>query len=465
MRWAAAFAVFGALRVLALQHAFGLFGPLGPDPALWGLTALDLRAGNAPAAVPLYPWLAGRTHLPVDAGLACSWIAAALLPVTAWWAARPLGVGAVAAGVLTLVLPDLGLFGVQLQPDALYVLVNTALAGALLRRAWGPALTLAVVGWMLREPGAIVLVAALGAALLAGRRRVALAALTGACVWPLALGGTLGAVQPWTERTAMAVDGLSAEEPPPYLPRKLAARYVDMGPLERLAVHAARTAEHSPDGLAWMVLGGLVAVRRRRWLLFVPALPAVATLVVWSERRHVVAFTPVAAIALAGASAPPARIAAAALAVWSMSKTGELGRRLAVEAPGLPDLERTSRWICAQSVDGDRLLSLDQRVGLWCPMAQLESTADPAAWRTWLVAPAGSIAPPWEVVHEDGSPFAVHRLPSDPGCPTAPPGRYLVAWGPRAHPAFDRVPVAGHKPIRMGAPDPGDPCGLMDTAP
>ena len=461
MRWAALFVVLGALRVAALQQGFGLFGPLGPDPALWGLTALDLEAGNPPATVPLYPWLMSLAALPTTLGLPLSWGAAALIPVAVWWAARPLGRGAVVAGAVALILPDLGLFGPQLQPDALYTLLNTVLAGALVRRSWHLALTLAVAGWLLREPGVIVLLVVTGAAFVAGRWRPAGLALGAALVLPALFGGRLGPSQPWTERSAMAVEGLSADEAPPYLPRVLARKYVEMGPLERWWVHAERALDHSPDGLAWMVLGVLVGLRQRRFLLLLPAVPAAATLVVWSERRHVAAFTPVAVVAATASSAPPVRVAVAALAIWSASRTGELGRRLAVEAPGLVDLEATSRWICERAEPGDRLLSLDQRVGLWCPLPQLEDTADPAAWRTWLVAPAGSIARPWSEVHSLAEPFTVYRLPEDPGCAITPGGRHLVAWGPRPHPAFDHVPIAKHRAIRLGAPDRGDPCGLM----
>lgn len=462
MRWAALFVVLGALRVAALQHGFGLFGPLGPDPALWGLTALDLQAGNDPATVPLYPWLMSLGELPVGPGLTISWIAAALIPVATWWAAQPLGRGAVAAGAVALLLPDLGLFGTQLQPDALYTLLNTVLAGALVRRAWAWALGLAVAGWLLREPGLIVLMLVVPAAFLARRGRPALF-LAAAFLLPALFGGRLGWEQPWTERSAMAVEGLAAEEPPPYLPRKLARAYVDMNALERLWVHAGRALDHSPDGLAWMTLGALVALRGRRYLLLLPAVPAAATLVVWSERRHVAAFTPIGVVAATSSAAPPVRVAVAALTLWSASKTGELGRRLAVEAPGLVDLEATSRWICEQAEPGDRLLALDQRVGLWCPLPQLEDTADPAAWRTWLVAPAGSIAPPWREVHRVAEPFTVFRLPGDHGCAIADEGRHLVAWGPRPHPAFDHVPIAKRRAIRLGAPDRDDPCGLNES--
>ena len=84
--------LLSVLRLIVWKLGVGPSGPLGSDPALWGLTALDLEAGNAPLTVPLYPWLIQA--LPgglINTGLSLSLLSAALLPLAGWWAAKPYG--------------------------------------------------------------------------------------------------------------------------------------------------------------------------------------------------------------------------------------------------------------------------------------------------------------------------------------------------------------------------------------
>jgi hypothetical protein len=144
-----------AARLLVWSACFHPSGPLGTDPAIWGLTALDLSAGHAPLAVPFYPWILdiGPGGL-IQGGLRVSWIAAGALPLAAWWATRPFGDRAAAvAGGLVLLLPDPLLTAFELQPDALTALWAVLLTGALLREKW---LWIGIgvgVGVVLREHG------------------------------------------------------------------------------------------------------------------------------------------------------------------------------------------------------------------------------------------------------------------------------------------------------------------------
>ncbi len=495
-------AALSALRLWGWEVIFAPEGPLGTDPAIWGLTALDLRAGNPPLAVPLYPWFAGLWEDPVAGGLAVSALAAWLLPAVAWWAARPLGARAAgAAGLAALLLPDPTVYAFQLQPDALFALWAVALGGALMRPSWALAVPLAAAGAVLREHGGPALALVLGAALAwqgSGRARLGRAAalLVLALALPPLLGGALGPGQPWSARTEEALGLLTTDERPPHLRQEQWQDFRERGPAGRAVFHARRALSLAPDSLAWLLLAGLAAGgaawRRRELrpaLALLPALPALSALLLWSERRHVAALAPLATVVLAAAlaalslprpgadrdtssaGAPPgAQRAALALAtalggallLAGLTRLPEEGRRQRAESQAFPPVQAVAAAVCALAHEGDRLLTLDQRLVLWCPLPQLADPSAPEAWRAWLVAPPRSVQAPWAPV--DRSPGEVWIWRLEPAREPRPcegvsrdPARYLLASGPTPHPAFPSVPMPGRPPIALPYPGPCEP--------
>ena len=226
-----------------------------------------------------------------------------------------------------------------------------------------------------------------------------------------------------------------------------------------------------------------------RLLALLPALPAFSALLLWSERRHIAALAPLAAVVLASAVAvlriPPAGaggagdqraadtgrwraadraltaavLASAVLLVVGLLRLPEEGRRQRAESQAFPPVKAVAEAVCELAGPGDRLLTLDQRLLLWCPLPQLADPAAPEAWRAWLVAPPRSVQAPWAPV--DRSPGEVWIWRVAPELAPRPcegvsrdPARYLLASGPTPHPAFAQVPMPGRPPVALPAPEP-----------
>ena len=478
-----ALAVLSLLRLLGWSVLVAPSGPLGTDPAIWGLTALDLAAGNAPLAVPLYPWLTGLVGGLagglVEGGLLVSWAAGLLLPVAAWWAARPMGAGAGAlAGGAMLLLPDPLVYAFQMQPDALTALWAVCLSGALLRERWGLIVPLAALGLVLREHGgpvaALVLMAALAAGVLSPEARWrrlggALALLVAALVIPALFGGALGLEQPWSARSGEALGLLTTGERPPHLKRAEWALYRDAGVSGRALWHARRSLTLAADGWGWIVLAASLIGVRRRWRLALAGLavvPVFGALLVWSERRHVMVMTPAVvtlvsagvARGLGGARVESAALLAAlALTAVPLVRLPEEARRQRAESAAFPPVQAVADLVCELAGPDDLLLTIDQRLLLWCPLPQLADPASADAWRAWLVAPPSSVRPPWQPVDRTPGAVWIWRLDPDraprPCQDTPNAARYLLASGPTPHPAFTDIPLPGRPPITLPTPE------------
>ena len=447
-------------------------GPLGSDPALWGLTALDIEAGNPPLVVPLYPWLIQL--LPgsvVQAGLSLSLCAAWLLPMAAWWAARAISSkAALLAGLGVLLLPDGLIMAYQLQPDALTSLWAVLLAGSLLRSRWTLVVVLALAGLFLREHGAPVFALIVVAALLSpGPRAARVAALlAGALFLPLLLGGDLGLDQPWTERSETALSLLTTDEKPPHLRLDEWQNFRQEGPLGRVLWHASRSLNEAAEAWGWVVLAALVlAGARRRDLLLalLPVLPIFGALIVWSERRHVTIAVPVLVVVLAASLNQlrplPRRavlgLSGLLLALGLLTLPGEASKQR-LESGAFGPVQETAEALCGLASDTDWILSIDQRLLLWCPLPQLSDPRHPEAWRAWLIAPAGSVQSPWLPVEKSRDSAWFYRLSHetlDRPCPPQAPlaRRFLLASGPSPHPAFPRIPMPNSPALSIPFPE------------
>ena len=151
-----------AVAALVLwRQGLGLFGALGTDAALWGLTARDLAVGAAPLVPPGWPGLLAAVHalgVPlIPGGVALSIGAAAGVAVAAWRVCRRLGAGPVAAGLAAVgavALPDMVGWSQQLQPDSLTALIIVALGGLLAGAAAGSGRAACHRSWPSRSPAA-----------------------------------------------------------------------------------------------------------------------------------------------------------------------------------------------------------------------------------------------------------------------------------------------------------------------
>ena len=142
-------------------------------------------------------------------------------------------------------------------------------------------------------------------------------------------------------------------------------------------------------------------------------------------------------------------------------------RRQRDESAAFPPVQAVAERLCALAAPADRLLTIDQRLLLWCPLPQLADPASPAAWRSWLVAPPGTVRPPWQPVDRSLGAVWIWRLEPDRSprpCQDTPDGaRYLLASGPTPHPAFVDIPLPGRPPITLPPPDDcGDSRDLND---
>jgi hypothetical protein len=418
----------GATLLALLTHVVvrlgaGLWGALGTDAALWGMTAMDLRVGAPPLVPPGYPALVALGTVvgaaPVSAGWVVAMASAALLPGAVFLAARGAGASRVAAGLAgaaTLVLPDAGAWAQQVQPDATAALLLVALAGALASGAraqrtgatpaalWAAA-ALAGVLPLVREHGGPA--AAITIVVLLGLRawRPAAAALALWWLGPLVVGlapGLHPADVPWGDRAGGALQALTTTDPRqvPFareLPREARAAYMGLvasgDVVGRLRWHAARSLRLAWDG--WLLVGaaglGLLSLRRRDAMalgaLLLPALPA---LLIWSQRRHVLLLVPVALVGLAVATRGRARgvslgaIALAAALSWPAAWSGGVAG-MRTERFRAEHLARTAGWLRDHAPGGSLLGGVHQDLGLYHPLPRHDPDGSAADWRTFFV--------------------------------------------------------------------------------
>ncbi len=444
---AAALSLLALSLLLGWRLGNGLWGALGTDAALWGLTAMDLRVGADPLVPPGYPALValfyGLGASLVAAGLGVSLVAASLLPGVAYAGLRALGLGRLAAAPVALLLasPDLVAWSQQLQPDALasLMLVTVGLALALSPASAGAA-WVAVVGSgllpLVREHG-LPLVALSGLALATtgpGRRWPRVLALL-ALWWlaPLLVGvlpGPLPTQLPWSDRAGGALAALTADSPEglSFLrelrpqQRQAYGRLLLTGDrLGQLGWHLRRSLALAAD--AWALLGlSALALSALTWWrpqarraalgLGLPLLTALPALLIWSQRRHVALLVPLALLGLLYALAQAPRwlrgLCGAALLVLVLAWPGRL-RSLAAEQrterPRAEHFAELGGWLAAQAPAGALLGGIFQDVGLYHPLPRHDPDGSPADWRTYLLSdrpPPPSALGRWTEVHRVG---------------------------------------------------------------
>lgn len=464
--------LLGVTLALGWRIGGGLRGALGTDAALWGLTARDLAAGSAPLVPPGYPALVALLHgLGLDlvtAGVAWSVVAFALVPAVAFQVARRLGAPVWASalgGVSALAFPDLVGWSQQLQPDALTALLILLLAGLLSgcgsrRAAWGAALIGGVLP-LVREHGAPLAALAGGTLLLAGPRQNARPVGALVAVWwlgPLLVGVAPGLhplAVPWGDRAGGALAAFSETDPEklPFL-RELhrgdraayLALVAERDRIGQLVWHVGRSLRLAWDCWLWLALAGGLGLWRartdRRWLgLLVPLLAALPALVVWSQRRHVALFVPLALLTVVGAASQltgAARRAALGMAAllllaWPTRYPALLeGQRS--EGFRADHYRSLGTWICAEATHPSFLGGVFQDVGLYCPLPRHDPDGSPSDWHTFWVADR---PPP---LSSQGRWVAIHRIETERSGRPGPPAVY------RLEPDLDLQPCAGMDP-------------------
>lgn len=318
---------------LALEAALGSSGlALGSDPAIWGLTSLNLSHGAPSNVPPVYSWL-----IAIADGLSSGEVVAAATRVTiaafalasgaTYVVARVLGASralAFGAGLLMCAQGEMAALALQLQPETLVMLIMVAavpvilwfMAAPTLRRAVG----LAVFGglaYATREHGAVlvgglfVLAAAVpGAPLL----RVARAGVVGLAIllapmlalsrpalpWDAIWSGRVGVAVQLQESFASAGKGAQATAE--------IARHRELHAQgDRVAIaayHAQRAISGAAQAWSWIALGAVAAAmlpRNRRIAIWLTLAPAVPTLLILSQPRHVLVLVPVALVSVAAA--------------------------------------------------------------------------------------------------------------------------------------------------------------------
>jgi hypothetical protein len=425
-----------------LRLGAGLWGALGTDAPLWGLTARDLLVGAPPLVPPGYPALVAALialGLPlVPAAVSVSMVAAAGVPPAVFWLARRGGASPAAAGlgaVLALLSPDVAAWAQQVQPDSLAALLTVLLAGALFqaRTSARAALIAAGVAGLLplvREHGLPLAVVA-GALLLHARRFGALGLLTVLlCVGPLAFGGGPWPwAQPWSDRSsgALAVFQATGPESLPFLrelhrgDRAAYLALVEGGDrVGQLAWHARRALSLSGDGLLIILVAVAVAAPRGRLLgAWLPLLAAAPALVIWSQRRHVLLLLPLAlAVAAAGAGASGWRRrlvvllvlagASPALMRWPEAIGGWRAERARAE-----HFAEVAGWIAGAAAPGSALLGgVYQDIGLYARLPRHDPDGSEADWLCWFVGEGPPLTVDrsgWEAVYRGSGPLAVWR--------------------------------------------------------
>ena len=418
--WVGVFSV-GALLPLIVRAGLGLFGALGTDAPLWGLTARDLLAGAPPLVPPMYPaTFAALLPLgvsPATGGTLISAVSCGILVVLSTWLARTLDTPhrlAVPVGLASLVLPDVVGWGLQVQPDAMAAAWGVGLALALARlhssgskdAAWA----VVVVGGLaplLREHGlvwAAVAMVGLGVGPVPFRR---LAWMVPVVMWvgPLLVGvmpGTHPLDVPWSDRAGGALAAFTTDDPGSLsflheLHRTDRAAYAEFvtanDRLGQLAWHLSRTARLAPDG--WVLVGvalGATWLHRSKAAWRVAALPLVAALpalLIWSQRRHVLLVAPLA-IVLVAASVRSRRVllglGAVVLGVHgAINWPGSIAAWKS-ETPRARHYAEVGAWLHEHARPGDLLGGVHQDVGLYAPpLPRHDPDGSPADWRTFLV--------------------------------------------------------------------------------
>jgi len=353
---AGALVLLGLALDLGWRQGLHLWGALGTDAPVWGLSAEGVLHGAPSPVPPLWPALVvllrhAGLSLPT-AGLCLSLATGALLPAAVFLAARAAGAGrglALGAGLLCLASPDLAAWSAELQANGLAALAVVAATGlwarTLARQArWSaadpPVSGAAVVGPaaavltgllpLVRESGLVFALGAILLAPLALRRGWRLSLLILGTWWlaPLLVGAPVGLSPldvPWAARTGTALADLAtgrgalpgyvAEIAPPQRAAYIA--WLRAGDLPHLALwHARRSLGLAPDGwaiAAAAALGMVLGIRRRPALgaALLPLASLGPSLLLWTQRRHVLLLLPaLLALAAAGLRALPSPRAA-----------------------------------------------------------------------------------------------------------------------------------------------------------
>lgn len=426
----------------ALGAALGAGGlALGSDPALWGLTARNLTSGVASYVPPLYSWLIGLTDIFVAEGLVGSgqWVselATIALAAAIYGAARRFGAEramAFGAALFLCALPDLLIFGLQVQPEALTALL---LVGAPLVVSWfldHPSLRrgagLAGYGlltYACREHGAVLIgiffLLALAAPGSNGLRaaRAAVVGVTILCAPVVGLSPpALPWDSPWAARVAVATELKETFPDALATSARAQAELTEHKSLHNRRnipgiawFHTRKAVSNVPLGWAWVVVGAassLLLSRNRRFAVLVALAPVLPTLPILSQPRHVMVVVPVALVAVAAALGSdgvqrwrrPLRLAlglsVAALAIVGVRQwRGHL--MPVVENVARAKAERIfGQQICQMARPGDLVAGDTFGYQIYCPMrrhrvTQVLSDAD---WRTISVGPTAP-APYWQ---------------------------------------------------------------------
>ena len=462
----------GAL--VAVRGVYGLGVPLGPDPALWGLSASMLARGLSPHVAPGYPallavgsamaglqpWRVGGWVSLVFAAVSCGFVAA-----IGAWRGLP-AVAAVIVGLATLMLPDALGFAFQLQPDAVAACLCLLVLAVGLYWEEAPNASRATA-WaasgvaliLVREHGLAVL-PAIGLALVWRRRPTVAVEIAGFA----ALAGVLLFLGGATDWLPARIAAPLRESPlgaghgpvPDYRKELTSGLGVEFEAAWQRGDHLAvwqvvlRTlVDRSALNLV-VVAAGLVgwgaSVRRLPLAALVALSPVLPLLCVWSQRRHTSVLLPVAVLGVAlGLQAIAVRYPALK---WPSAAAFLLG--VAFVGRGLPgalaDLKRSAdaghqrialaawmqaepgRWLLGGQHNEVNLHLLWSRNNpdLPPPGAPLPLEHDGADWHTMWVAPPGTMPPPFTEVHVEG-PLAVFRLEASPGKPRP---CEEVSWSP-----------------------------------
>jgi hypothetical protein len=443
------------LVTLQVRERAGLWGALGTDAPLWGLTALDLE-GRTPLVPPGYPALIRVLYeagLPlVTAGWNVSAVAGAFIPCAVFWAALTGGAtrsAAVIAAALALVCPDVAVWSQQVQPDSLAAL-GLVLAGGLSCRAMQgsarAALLLALVAGLLplvRSHGLALVPLAVVVLFQAPVARGRSLALLVVCWWagPWILGGARGWSPfdvTWSDRTSSAVSGLLETDAKsiPYIRelhhhqrREYLALVTEGRLLSRLVWHCTRSLELARDGWVWIgaaILASGIGRRRENLALAAPLLCAAPALIIWSQRRHVMVVVPLALAVLAitwRRPVGPARwrnrvppilslvlaclLASSWPAAWKNSLHG-----LRTETVRARTYARVGDWLAENAPRGSLLGSLHQDLGLYHPLPRHDPDGSAADWRTFLVTDR---SPPvgWSELATPAGGLTIYRLEPD----------------------------------------------------
>ena len=467
-RWELVAASGVAMAVLALLRiALGLWGALGTDAPLWGLTARDLLVGARPLVPPLYPGLlapfvAGGAS-PVTAGGGVSLCAGGLLFGLVAWGLRRQGCSrstAWLAGLLCFALPDVAGWAFQLQPDALAagwsVALGLALAAQISGRK-GAAVAVLLLGGLaplLRAHGLVWAATAMLGLLLGPKKQRWMALLVPVLMWlaPLLLGVGIG-MHPldfaWSDRAGGALDALTTTDPSTlsYLnelhrgQRLEYARLVtERRRLAQLSWHALRSLSLAPDG--WLLLlSGLVCAGIHSWktrdrshlAMALPMLAALPALLIWSQRRHVVLMVPLALcciVALSHDRKLLLGLLALVLGAHAAVNWPSAIRGWQSERPRAEHYAELGTWLTHNAPPGSLLGGVFQDIGLYGPpMGRHDPDGSAADWWTMYVSDRAPPATPlgaWRVVYAGPAQMSVYQIAPDTSprpCADRPPAK------------------------------------------